>query len=444
MLKPIITVLALFTASAAGSRAMHAQLPFPETARATTLPLDRIVAIVGDEPILWTEVLEFLAQRQTEMPQDSAGIRAIAAGALSELVDEEVLVQRAAAESIVVADADVRAQVDDRMSDVRSRFATDEEFRSALAEAGLGTPAEYRSSLSEQVRRVALQQQLIAKMRQDGKLLPAGVTEQDVTEAFERARESLPRRPATVGLRQIVVAPSADSASRAVARAHAESLLVEIRAGGDFEQIARRESMDEASRQTGGDLGWQRRGTMVPEFERWMFALAPGQLSPVVETVFGYHIIKVDRAQPAEVKARHILIRPDVDSADVQRAAARADSVVRLWREGVGFDSLLVRYHDPDENQLIPAPYPRDSLPRSYQTALTGLATGDVAEPFPIENPALGAPKFVILQLTDFNEGGEYTVADLRDRLRRQLAEERAIRRLLDRMREETYVSIRL
>ena len=75
---------------------------------------------------------------------------------------------------------------------------------------------------------------------------------------------------------------------------------------------------------------------MVPEFERWMFAQRPGSMSAVVETVHGFHIIRVDRVQPGEVKSRHILIRPEIDSADVERARVEADSVAKLWANDTG------------------------------------------------------------------------------------------------------------
>src|SRR5690606_24273692 len=128
-----------------------------------------------------------------------------------------------------------------------------------------------------------------------------------------------------VGFRQIIVTPDATPAAKAVAKAKADSVRAEIANGANFEEVAKRESMD-GSAQLGGDLGWIRRGKTVPEFERWIFSLPPGQLSPVVETSFGYHVIRVDRVQPSEVKARHVLIMAKVDSADLVRARAEADS----------------------------------------------------------------------------------------------------------------------
>src|SRR6185503_13454733 len=204
------------------------------------------------------------------------------------------------------------------------------------------------------------------------------------------------------------------------------------------EQIAKRESMDPGTKQLGGDLGWNRRGSgLVPEFEAVMFALRPGDVSPVIETPFGYHIIRVDRVQAAEVKARHILIAPVIDSADVARARVEADTVAAQWRRGVSYDSLVVKHHDATEEKGVLQPFPRDSLPASYQTALTGAKANDITSPFQLVNPR-GAPKFAVIQVVTATDAGEYDQAQIREQIRAQLADERSIRALLDDLRKQT------
>ena len=185
---------------------------------------------------------------------------------------------------------------------------------------------------------------------------------------------------------------------------------------------------------------------MVPEFDRMMFALPPGQVSPIVETVFGYHIIRVDRVQPAEVKARHILIRPRIDSADVRLARLEADTVAAQWRAGASYDSLAAKHHDAraGEERSMLTPFDRSQLPPAYATAFTGKSANTIVDPFPIEDRSNGVTKFVVAQLLTANEGGDYTVADLRTQIREQLQQERSIRRVLDELRRETYVSLRL
>jgi peptidyl-prolyl cis-trans isomerase SurA len=450
----------LIVASLCFATALAAQTPAPTPAPPllppsavpvapvhSELPVDRIVAVVGDHPILWSDVQEMMIEKQrqgVQIPADAASQADFARKLVNDLVDEELLVQTAKSLKVEVGDEDVASGVDQQIKKVRDQFKTEAEYREAMKQNGFGTPDEYRKWLMDQATRSALYQRVIDKMRQDGKLPPAPVSESDVTEAFEKNKATLPKRPATITFRQIVITPRASAASKAVARAHAESLLVEIRKGGDFEQIAKRESADESNKDLGGDLGWNRRGKMVPEFDRVMFALAPGQVSGVVETTFGYHIIRVDRVQPAEVKARHILIRPKVDSSDVASARAEADSVRSAWLAGGSFDSLAAKHHDPDEEKGSLTPFPREQLPPSYATALEGKTANEITEPFPIEDKRRNVPKFVIVQLLTSTEGGEYTVADLRGTIREQLAQERSFRRLLDSLRKGAYVDVRL
>ena len=429
--------------------ALHAQVAPPAPAAAArpalaNIPIDRVVAIVGTQPLLWSDVLTFINQQRAAgltLPPDSAGQAAFARDALNQLIDEEILVQKAHEMKIEVTEGDVNRTVDDQIKRVRDQFKTEEEYKTELRNAGFGTPEEYRRTLYTQFYRRSLQQRVFPDLQ---KIAHArNVSESEVEEAFQKNKEFLNRQPATVTFRQIVVAPKPTAEQKARARAKAESLLVEIKKGGDFELIAKRESMDQASKATGGDLGWNRRGAMVPQFERMMFALNPGQISPVVETAFGYHIIRVDRVQAAEVHAHHILIMPEIDSADINTARVQADSIAKVWRAGANFDSLVAKFHDPAEEKGILQPFVRDSLPASYGTAIAGKKPGDVTEPFELKGPS-GASKFAVVQLVTVNEAGQYVESEVRDRIRQQLIAERATRQLLDDLRKHTYVAIRL
>jgi len=409
------------------------------------LPIDRVVAIVGDQPLLWTDVVTTINQRRAQgltVPTDSAGQAVLAHSVLNDLVDEEILVQKAREMKLEVTDAENTSAADRQIKTIRAQFKSDDEYRTELRNAGLGTAEEYRKALIEQYRRQNLQQKAFAELRKRAK--PVNVTDDEVTAAFEQSRTELQKRPATVTFRQIIVAPHASPAAKAKAKARADSLLVEIRKGGDFEQIAKRESMDPGTKALGGDLGWNRRGSgLVPQFEAMMFALRPGEVSPVIETSFGYHIIRVDRVQSAEVKARHILIAPVIDSADVAAAKAEADSVAVQWRHGVSYDSLVAKHHDPTEEKGVLQPFNRDSLPASYQEALAGAKAGAITDPFQLANPR-GQPKFAVLQVVTATDAGEYNASEIREQIRAQLADERSIRQLLDDLRKQTYVSLRM
>lgn len=445
------SVVALLFVAAPVAVAAQSVVPVP-TANVATVPstrtvdtVDRVVAVVGSSVITWSDLAAAVNEQRAaglQLPADAAGQLAVARNVLNDLVDQEILVQKAKDVKVEVTDAEVAPQVDKQIKDVRSHFQSDIEYRNELKNAGFGSPEEYRRTLFEQFRRRLIQQKTFAELQKRAR--PASVTEEEVTAAFDKVKERLQKRPATISFRQIVVAPTASKHADSVALAKAESLLVQLRKGADFEEMAKRESMDPGTKNVGGDLGWNRRGSgLVPQFEAVMFSLRPGELSPIVKTSFGYHIIRVDRVQPAEVKARHILIAPVIDSNDVHLALLRADTVADLWRKGANFDSLVAKYHDPAEEKGVLQPFPVDSLPEAYRTAVTGLKPNDIPAPFALTSPT-GGTKYAVIQVVARTAEGQYSLAEEREAIRSQLAYEKQARTLLDDLRKQTYVSLRL
>jgi len=422
-----------------------------------TVKLESIVAVVGDSVItrfeLQEAVLGKIQNKQVTAPTNHADSLSLELETLNDMIDEELLLQKGKDLKVEVPDADITGDVDRQIKQTRSNFSSETEYRSALAKASLGTPEDYRKYLMEQFRRRYMHERILRKLQQDGKIVSVNVTDQQVAAEFERAKPFLGPKPATLTWHQIVIAPTATAASKEVARVKAESLLAEIRAGGDFERIAKRESMDVQTKDTGGDLGWLRRGETWPEFERFLFggpftaALPPGQPSPVIATAAGYHIIRLDRAQVGEAKAHQILIMPKMDSADIARGRLRADSVATMLKNGTPFDTLTKKYHDyagREETSLL-SPWVRDSLPLSYQNAFAGKKANDIAV-FQIPGSGLRpeVPKFVVAQLLTVNDAGEMTLAETKSMVRADLAQRGGVRRYVDSLRKQTYVSIRL
>ena len=410
------------------------------------IDVDRVVGIVGKHPILFSEVLEainFARAQGLQLPPDTAGQMRIAREFLGRIIDKEVLLEAAKDYKIEVTESDVSSQVERDLDRARSNFRSDAEFRTALQREGFGTPEEYRKKAVEAAIKDETQRRTIDSLKAKGRLAPANVTEKEVQEAFDRLRRELPPRPAMVAFKQIIVAlkPRAENIEKA--RAKIDSLRTLIEKGASFDSLARIHSEDLGSGAQGGDLDWQRRGAMVPEFERMMFALPPGRLSPIVETVYGFHIIRVDRVRAGEVRARHILIKPVVDSLDLAGSRERADTVLALWKNGTPFDSLVARYHDPDEERTIPD-FPLDSLPAEYRVALRETPAGAFTPIFALPDRKSGLNKWAIAQVTAMKPAGEVTLADYQENIRKQLREEKSIRRTLDILRREIYVSLRL
>jgi parvulin-like peptidyl-prolyl isomerase len=295
--------------------------------------------------------------------------------------------------------------------------------------------------LTDQQRRAAYQNRLIEKLRSEGKLKPVAPTEKEMKQFFDQQKASLGTRPATLSFRQIVITPTPSEAAKSRTRAQADSIVMELRRGADFATAARRFSHDPGSKEQGGSLNWFRRGVMVPEFERVAFALKPGVVSDPVESPFGYHIIQVERVQPAEVQARHILLVPDIDTAHVDSARVLANTVHDVLVAGAPFDSLQRLYHDRAAERAGEN-VPVTKLPESYAKAIGESGSGATLPVFTV--PGSGdRDQFVVLQVTDRRPEGAIRYEDVRDRIRDQLGQQLAIRRYIDRLRKATYVEIR-
>ncbi|MDQ6611097.1 MAG: peptidylprolyl isomerase [Gemmatimonadota bacterium] len=440
-------VALLFTLAC--STRVHAQgaaskKPTTDTAGSRSLTVNKVAGVVNNEPIMMSQVMSrvFAMQSPNGPPLDSIAVDTLTPVALKSLMADEVQLQKARADKVEIAEGDVRQKADEDFKEVRSHFQSDAEMLKVLKQSGFGSIDDFKKNREDQLRNEMTKRDLMAKSKREGKIPAVNVTEADVTKEFNLQKASFPKKMASVGFRQIILPLVPSEASRVRARAKADSLRAELVLHPDeFETMAKHESMDDASKELGGDLGWRRRGELVPEFERAIFSLNPGVISPVVETTYGFHIIRVDRVQPAEVKSRHILIKFVVDSNDAARSMRLADSVAKLWRAGANYDTLVAHFHDSANNELKTVPeFTRDSLPLSYQKAIRDQKLGDIIGPFPIADDVSKLSKPVILQLTKIEPAGDYTIDELRQRIRSSLIEQKSAQRFIDSLLAQAYV----
>jgi peptidyl-prolyl cis-trans isomerase SurA len=443
----LLALLAVAAVGSAGAQDSTTAAPQSTTAPPadSTIVVDRVLAVVGNRPVLASQVDEEIFSRQSQgqrLPTDPDSINAIRHQVVSSIVDEELLVQEAQRDtSIKVTDQEVADGVEQQVRKVRQNFGSEVDYRNELRKAGFQTPEEYRRWLTDQQRRAAFQNRLIDKLRGEGKLKPVPPTEPEMREYFEEQKANLGHRPATISFRQIVIAPKPSPEAKLRARAQADSIVLELRRGADFATAAKRFSQDPGSKEQGGSLNWFRRGVMVPEFERVAFLLKPGVISDPVESPFGFHIIQVERVQPGEVQARHILLVPEIDSVHVDSARALADSVRGLVVRGLSFDSLQRVFHDPSAERQAES-VPVDKLPEAYAKVIADADSGTVGPVFDL--PGTGSrEQFAVVQVIGRRPEGDIRFEDVRDRIREQLGQQLAIRRYIELLRKATYVDLR-
>lgn len=412
----------------------------------TSFTVDRIVAVVGNEPILQSQVEEqvftVLANNPSIKLSTATDTARMRAQVRDQMINEELLVQAARRDTAVkVTDQDVNASVEQSYKQVRGNFTSEVDFQRELHQSGFASVDEYRRFLADRQRRQLLREGLIARLKETRKLKPVNPTEAEMRAAFEEGKSQLGQRPATVSFRQIVVAPRASDSARARAYLLADSIAKALREGGDFATAAKRFSQDPGSKDQGGDLGWTRRGLLDRKFEAAALSLKPGMISNPVETSFGIHVIQLERTEPTAIHARHILIIPETTPANVDSARALATRLADSLRAGASFDSLQARFHDESEEKVA-NDVPMDQLPPVYGQAVANADSGQVVGPFDLTSPD-GKLKFAILEVTARRAAGEITFNDVKDQLRANLAENLATQRYLDHLRQSTYIDIR-
>lgn len=209
---------------------------------------------------------------------------------LDQLVAFHLLTQESRARKLTVPDA----QIDAQLAQLRQQFPTETEFAAALKGRGMTI---------EQIRNDARSNLLVSQMMEKEIGSTISIDAKEISDFYEGNRERF-KQDETVRASHILIrAPeSSDDATKKKARADAEALLAQVRKGAKFDDLARKSSQDPGSAINGGDLGFFGKGQMVPPFETAAFALKTGAVSQVVESPFGYHVIKVtDRRPPRDL-----------------------------------------------------------------------------------------------------------------------------------------------
>jgi len=212
---------------------------------------------------------------------------AVFRGVLDQLIGYRLLIQETKTRNVAVTDA----EIDARIGQIKQQFPSEEAFKQVL---------EQRNMTLEKLRSDARDDMRVTKMLQTELEAKVTVTPAQIDDFYKQNPEQFQQAESVHASHILISFPqNADAAAKQAARAKAETILKDVKAGKDFATLAKANSQDPGSAPNGGDLGFFQRGQMVPAFDEAAFKLAPGEVSELVETNFGYHIIKVAEKQAA-------------------------------------------------------------------------------------------------------------------------------------------------
>jgi peptidyl-prolyl cis-trans isomerase SurA len=300
--------------------------------------IDEIAALVGSHPVYWSDVEAQYAQAKAQ-GMKGEGI-ALKCEIFENLVFQKLLVYQAEVDSLVVSDEQVNSELDRRLRYYIGQFGSQqklEEFYDKSLE-------EFKTELREPLRLELLSQQAQGEIVQNVKMTP-----NETKEYFNSLKpDSIPVIPTEYEIGQIVKTPVVGIPQLKEARDKLAALRARIVKGEKFSTLAVLYSEDPGSAAKGGELGLFTRGSMAPEFESAAFNLKnKGDLSEVIKTKFGYHLLQLIERKGDFVNVRHILIIPKVSPDDLVRAAEKLDSIAnKIKADSITFTKAAILYSD--------------------------------------------------------------------------------------------------
>jgi peptidyl-prolyl cis-trans isomerase SurA len=288
---------------------------------AQPIVLDKIAAQIGDNIILLSDLkVQEMQAKEAKIEIDST----FDCRMLEELMIEQVLVNQAKLDSILIADEQVDADMENRLRLIQQQMGG----RQKLEEFYGMTYSEIKDKFRESIR-----SKMLADEMRNTITMGLSVTPKEVTSFFNALpADSIPYINMQLGFQQIVIYPEITKEDKKMAYEKLAGLRNDIVVSGkSFESIARLYSMDPGSAPLGGKIA-ATKGMMVPQFESTVFKLKPNEISEIIETEFGYHIIKLLSRAGEDFVCLHILIRPEFSIKAVNRASQRMDSCYRMLK----------------------------------------------------------------------------------------------------------------
>ncbi len=335
--------------------------------------IDRIVAAVDKEIITESDLQErvnfvvFQNRLQSPTPELRKQV-------LNAMIEEKLILAQALIDSIQITDEEVTRALDQQIENLTRQIGSKEHLEQYYGKPIGRIKREFRDDMRKQL--------LILRVRQ-AREANIQVSRREVEEFFTAYKDSLPKVPEEFDLSHIFITPKPDSSVELQTKAKLAAILDSLKAGGDFGEFAKRYSNDFTA-SNGGDLGWSKRGDFVPEFEEPLFSLKEKEISNIVKTQFGLHLIQLLERRGESVHARHILLKipksPASDSVAVQRLRQLRERALK----GESFAELARQYSEDQETKALGGDLGRlstDQLVPEFAEVVKNLKENEICQP---------------------------------------------------------------
>ncbi len=309
--------------------------------------IDGIAAIVGEHVILQSEVEQFSRMTANQMQinpyEQPEKYQELKQYSLESLIDEKIMLEQAKIESIEVKDRDVETMLEQQIQSMIIQAGTKDKAEEMLGKKMSVIKRDYRDMVRNRL--------LVQNLKQT-KFADITVTRQEVESFIQENKDSIPDVPVSLDFSHILIKVKPGIEETQKAKHLCDSLLTLIKNGVDFGELAKKYSTDVASAQFGGELGFIERGSFVKEFEEVAFALKEKEISDLVKTEFGYHIIQLIKRKGEKINTRHILIQEKLTKQNEVTAKNLIEKIYNdIQNNIINFDSAAVLYSDDSDSR---------------------------------------------------------------------------------------------
>lgn len=403
--------------------------------------VDRIVAVVDEEPILFSELETAVAEeiylrriQGERIPTDSAFLKELSNDVLEQMIDRRVVILRARKDGITVTRTEVDNALDQWIKGLAQNFGSEERFLAELEHQGF-TLREFK-----QIYRKAVEEQLVISNFIRKKFADVSVSESEVIDFFTTKNDSVPDLPEVGEIARIVVLPKLSPEAEKRALSRVDRAVERLKAGERFDLVARDISDDKLTSRSGGLIGRVKLEDLRKELADIAVKLRPGETSEPVRTSYGIEIVKVDSLDGVYYTLRHILVSLEPTHQDSATAYQKINDLRARILRGEPFDSLANLESDDPETRGRGGYIGKvdiGALPPEYRDALEKMEAGQISEVL------LTSAGFHILKMISkesrrrpsFEEAADWIRAFLESRKR-----EEAFAKWLEQAREQTYI----
>jgi peptidyl-prolyl cis-trans isomerase SurA len=321
--------LILFVALTLSSFAMHAQ---------TRELMDKVVARVGDEYVLLSEVEEQYSSAKEQRQNLPANYKC---AVIDQILVNKLLVNQAKIDSLYPKEEEIETQLNSRFERILEYMNGNvDQFVAYYGQSPEAMKLQMRDDMKDQIMSEKMRTKVLADVT---------ITPSEVRNFFKLIpKDSLPYFNQEVEISEIILKPKPNDVQKKIAKEKLAGIREQIVSGKmSFEDMAKKFSEDPGSGREGGDLGWAKRGKFVPEFEATAYKLDAGQLSEIFESEFGFHILQLIERRGNTIHTRHILVKAQITDEDVALAKHTLDSVrLLVLKDSMTFSKAVKDFGD--------------------------------------------------------------------------------------------------